>query len=156
MRSTTSALSSRAEALCDEDVALNRRIREANPPLVVSLSRERGRPANILARRNAGWLATVDWGAATAPIDMAYDRGVPLRVFVDETRPRNQGGALAALAHGQHSAPQTVIVDNAGGDLMQRDQIDRVIVEADRAPRATGRSPPASPKSRSRRGRRKK
>ena len=122
----------RAIAFCDEDVALNRRIGEAGLPLIESLYRERGRPVNILTHCNAGWLATVDWGTATAPIYMAHDRGIPLRVFVDETRPRNQGAALTAFELGQHGVPYTVIVDNAGGHLMQRGQIDLVIVGADR------------------------
>ena len=122
----------RAEALCDEDVALNRRIGEAGLPLIEALRRKLGRRVNILTHCNAGWLATVDWGTATAPIYMAYDRGVPLRVFVDETRPRNQGAALTAFELGQHGVPHTVIVDNAGGHLMQRGQVDLVIVGADR------------------------
>jgi methylthioribose-1-phosphate isomerase len=122
----------RAIAFCDEDVALNRRIGEAGLPLIESLYRERGRPVNILTHCNAGWLATVDWGTATAPIYMAHDRGIPLRVFVDETRPRNQGAALTAFELGQHGVPYTVIVDNAGGHLMQRGQIDLVIVGVDR------------------------
>jgi methylthioribose-1-phosphate isomerase len=131
-RERAGAAWARAEALCDEDVALNRRIGEAGLPLIESLHRDLVRPVNILTHCNAGWLATVDWGTATAPIYMAHDRGVPLRVFVDETRPRNQGAALTAFELGEHGVPYTVIVDNAGGHLMQRGQIDLVIVGADR------------------------
>jgi methylthioribose-1-phosphate isomerase len=122
----------RAAAICDEDVALNRRIGEAGLPLIEALHRKLARPINILTHCNAGWLATVDWGTATAPIYMAHDRGVPLRVFVDETRPRNQGAALTAFELGQHGVPYTVIVDNAGGHLMQRGLVDMVVVGADR------------------------
>jgi methylthioribose-1-phosphate isomerase len=122
----------RAGEFCDEDVALNRRIGEAGLPLIEAVHRERGRRVNILTHCNAGWLATVDWGTATAPIYMAHDRGVPVHVFVDETRPRNQGAALTAFELGQHGVPHTVIADNAGGHLMQHGQIDMAIVGADR------------------------
>jgi methylthioribose-1-phosphate isomerase len=122
----------RAGALCDEDVALNRRIGEAGLPLIEAIHRERGRTVNILTHCNAGWLATVDWGTATAPIYMAHDRGVPVHVFVDETRPRNQGASLTAFELGQHGVPHTIIVDNAGGHLMQHGRIDMAIVGADR------------------------
>ncbi len=122
----------RAGALCEEDVALNRRIGEAGLPLIERLHRERQRPVNILTHCNAGWLATVDWGTATAPIYLAHDRGVPVHVFVDETRPRNQGASLTAFELGQHGVPHTVIVDNAGGHLMQHGRIDMAIVGADR------------------------
>ena len=96
-------------------------------------------PVNILTHCNAGWLATVDWGTATAPIYMAHDRGVPVHVFVDETRPRNQGAALTAFELGQHGVPHTVIADNAGGHLMQHGRIDLCIVGADRDHRARRR-----------------
>jgi methylthioribose-1-phosphate isomerase len=122
----------RAAAYCDEDVALNRRIGEAGLPLIEAIHRERGRTVNILTHCNAGWLATVDWGTATAPIYMAHDRGVPVHVFVDETRPRNQGASLTAFELGQHGVPHTVIADNAGGHLMQHGRIDLAIVGADR------------------------
>ena len=89
-------------------------------------------PVNVLTHCNAGWLATVDWGTATAPIYLAHDRGVPVHVFVDETRPRNQGAALTAFELGQHGVPHTLIADNAGGHLMQHGQIDLCIVGADR------------------------
>jgi methylthioribose-1-phosphate isomerase len=96
-----------------------------------------GVPVNILTHCNAGWLATVDWGTATAPIYMAHDEGVPVHVWVDETRPRNQGAALTAWELGRHGIAHTVIVDNAGGHLMQRGDVDLVIVGSDRTT-ATG------------------
>jgi methylthioribose-1-phosphate isomerase len=122
----------RAGEICEEDVALCRAIGEAGLPLIEALHRRRGEPVNILTHCNAGWLATVDWGTATAPIYMAHDRGLPVHVFVDETRPRNQGAALTAFELGQHGVPHTIIVDNAGGHLMQRGRIDLCIVGADR------------------------
>jgi len=86
---------------------------------------------NILTHCNAGWLATVDWGTALAPIYAAFDAGVPLHVWVDETRPRNQGASLTAWELGQHGVPHTVIVDNAGGHLMQHGLVDMAIVGTD-------------------------
>jgi methylthioribose-1-phosphate isomerase len=91
----------------------------------------------ILTHCNAGWLATVDWGTATAPIYMAHDAGIALHIWVDETRPRNQGAALTAWELGRHGVPHTVIVDNAGGHLMQHGEVDMVIVGSDRTT-ATG------------------
>ena len=122
----------RAAAICDEDVAACRRIGEAGLPLIEAAHRSSGKPVNILTHCNAGWLATVDWGTATAPIYTAHDRGVPVHVFVDETRPRNQGAALTAYELGQHGVPHTIIADNAGGHLMQHGEIDLCIVGADR------------------------
>jgi methylthioribose-1-phosphate isomerase len=122
----------RAGEICDEDVELCRRIGEAGLPLIEDAYRRHGRPVNILTHCNAGWLATVDWGTATAPIYMAHDRGVPVHVFVDETRPRNQGAALTAFELGQHGVPHTIIADNAGGHLMQHRRVDLCIVGADR------------------------
>ena len=92
---------------------------------------------NILTHCNAGWLATVDWGTATAPIYKAHNAGLPIHVFVDETRPRNQGASLTAWELSQHGIPHHVIVDNAGGHLMQHGEIDLVIVGTDRTT-ATG------------------
>ncbi len=92
----------------------------------------RGRPINVLTHCNAGWLATVDWGTALAPIYMAHDAGIPLHVWVDETRPRNQGASLTAWELGRHGVPHTVIVDNAGGHLMQHGLVDMCIVGTDR------------------------
>jgi methylthioribose-1-phosphate isomerase len=131
-RARAAAAWARAAEICDEDVALNRRIGEAGLPLIEAAHRVHGRVVNILTHCNAGWLATVDWGTATAPIYLAHDRGVPVHVFVDETRPRNQGAALTAYELGQHGVPHTLIADNAGGHLMQHGQIDLCIVGADR------------------------
>ncbi|MGQ0456870.1 MAG: S-methyl-5-thioribose-1-phosphate isomerase [Hyphomicrobium sp.] len=95
-------------------------------------NRKGGKPVNILTHCNAGWLACVDWGTATSPIYQAHDAGIPLHVFVDETRPRNQGASLTAFELQQHGVPATLIVDNAGGHLMQRGEVDLVIVGTDR------------------------
>jgi methylthioribose-1-phosphate isomerase len=122
----------RAGAICDEDVVSNRSIGEAGLPLIEAIHRERGRTVNILTHCNAGWLATVDWGTATAPIYLAHDHGIPVHVFVDETRPRNQGASLTAYELGHHGVPHTLICDNAGGHLMQHGQIDLCIAGADR------------------------
>lgn len=123
----------RAAALCDEDVAINRAIGAAGLGLISDIAaRNPGRPVNVLTHCNAGWLATVDWGTATAPIYRAHDEGVAVHVWVDETRPRNQGAQLTAWELGRHGVPHTLIVDNAGGHLMQRGQVDLVIVGTDR------------------------
>ncbi len=90
---------------------------------------------NILTHCNAGWLACVDYGTATAPIYRAHDEGIPVHVWVDETRPRNQGARLTAYELGEHGVPHTVIVDNAGGHLMQNGEVDLVIVGSDRTTR---------------------
>jgi len=87
---------------------------------------------NILTHCNAGWLATVDWGTATAPIYMAHDAGIPVHIWVDETRPRNQGASLTAYELGHHGVPHTIVVDNAGGHLMQHGMVDLCIVGTDR------------------------
>ena len=123
-----------AAHLCDEDVAINRGIGEAGRPILRELAAHKppGRPLNILTHCNAGWLATVDWGTATAPIYLAHDAGLPVHVWVDETRPRNQGASLTAWELLNHGVPHTVIVDNAGGHLMQHGQVDVVIVGTDR------------------------
>jgi methylthioribose-1-phosphate isomerase len=120
--------------ICDEDVALNRGIAAAGLPLVraIAARKKSGERVNILTHCNAGWLATVDVGTATAPIYAAYDAGVPIHVWVDETRPRNQGASLTAWELLNHGVPHTVIADNAGGHLMQRGQVDLVIVGTDR------------------------
>ena len=101
--------------------------------LIARGARERsGGPVSILTHCNAGWLATVDWGTALAPIYKAHDAGIPVHVWVDETRPRNQGAALTAWELGRHGVPHTVIVDNAGGHLMQHGKVDLCIVGTDR------------------------
>ena len=122
----------RAGEICDEDVELCQRIGRAGLPLIEAAYQRSGRPVNILTHCNAGWLATVDWGTATAPIYMAHDRGLPVHVLVDETRPRNQGASLTAFELGQHGVPHTVIADNAGGHLMQHGRVDLCIVGTDR------------------------
>ena len=123
----------RADAICDEDVALNRAIGEHGLALFEDLhARNPGRPLNILTHCNPGWLATVDYGTATAPIYLAHDKGLPLHIWVDETRPRNQGALLTAFELAGHGVPHSVIADNVGGLLMQRGQVDLVIVGTDR------------------------
>jgi methylthioribose-1-phosphate isomerase len=124
----------RAGELAEEDVETCGRIGEHGLPLLrEAASRKRaGAPVNVLTHCNAGWLACVDFGTATAPIYRAHDAGIPVHVWVDETRPRNQGSALTAFELGAHGVPHTVVVDNAGGHLMQRGDVDLVIVGADR------------------------
>src|SRR6202142_2279840 len=130
----TAAAYARAFEIAEQDIAINQGIGQHGLALIeaIGANKKPGRVINVLTHCNAGWLATVDWGTATAPIYMAHDRGVPVHVFVDETRPRNQGAALTAYELGQHGVPHTLIADNAGGHLMQRGQIDLVIVGADR------------------------
>jgi methylthioribose-1-phosphate isomerase len=121
-----------AGRICDEDAAMNKAIGEAGLPLIADLAaRKNGAPVNILTHCNAGWLATVDWGTATAPIYLAHDAGLPVHVWVDETRPRNQG-ALTAFELAEHGVPHSYIADNAGGLLIQQGQVDLVIVGTDR------------------------
>jgi methylthioribose-1-phosphate isomerase len=98
--------------------------------------RKSGAPVNILTHCNAGWLAFVDYGSALAPVYAAHDSGVAVHVWVDETRPRNQGSKLTAWELGEHGVPHTVIVDNAAGHLMQRGLVDLVVVGTDRTTRA--------------------
>ena len=123
----------RADAICDEDVALCSAIGTHGFALIRSLrAKNPGRPVNILTHCNAGWLATVDYGTATAPIYLAHDAEIPVHVWVDETRPRNQGALLTAFELREHGVPHSVIVDNAGGHLMTRGMVDAVIVGTDR------------------------
>ena len=123
----------RADAICDEDAAACRAIGVHGLELLKDLhARHPNRPLNILTHCNAGWLATVDYGTATAPIYLAHDAGIPVHVWVDETRPRNQGALLTAFELAGHGVPHTVIADNTGGLLMQRGQVDAVIVGTDR------------------------
>ena len=124
----------RAAEICNEDVEICRRIGENGLGLIRRL-KPRGSRINALTHCNAGWLATVDWGTALAPIYQAHDAGLPLHVWVDETRPRNQGASLTAWELGKHGVPHTVISDNAGGHLMQRGQVDFVITGTDRTTR---------------------
>src|ERR1700761_1508192 len=120
-----------AAALCDEDVATNRAIGQHGLPLI-ERHREGDIPIQILTHCNAGWLATVDIGTATAPIYAAHDAGLPIHVWVDETRPRNQGASLTAWELAKHGVPHTVIADNVGGHLMQHGQVDLCLVGSDR------------------------
>ena len=124
-----------AAAIADESVAECESIGEHGKPLIEAAHKP-GKPVNVLTHCNAGWLATVDWGTALAPIYKAHDSGVPVHVWVDETRPRNQGAALTAWELGKHGVPHTVVSDNAGGHLMQHGRVDLVIVGADRVTRA--------------------
>jgi methylthioribose-1-phosphate isomerase len=123
----------KAKAIADEDVAINRTIGEHGLDLIKSAAkRQPGRTINVLTHCNAGWLATVDWGTATAPIYLAHEAGIPVHVWVDETRPRNQGASLTAWELNNHGVPHTVIVDNTGGHLMQHGQVDLCLVGTDR------------------------
>jgi methylthioribose-1-phosphate isomerase len=128
----------RAAEICDEDVETNRRIGEHGLGLIRAHSDKKGgKRVNILTHCNAGWLACVDWGTALAPIYRAFDEGIDLHVWVDETRPRNQGASLTAFELGAHGVPHTLIADNAGGHLMQKRLVDLCIVGTDRTT-ATG------------------
>ena len=121
-----------AAAICDADVEQCRQIGVHGLEVIRGITKTTGRPLNILTHCNAGWLACVDWGTALSPVYMAHDAAVPVHVWVDETRPRNQGAALTAFELGAHGVPHTVIADNLGGHLMQRGQVDLVIVGSDR------------------------
>jgi methylthioribose-1-phosphate isomerase len=124
----------RAAEICDEDVETCRLIGEHGKKIIEDIAAKKGKgeKVEVLTHCNAGWLACVDWGTATSPIYQAHDAGVPLHVWVDETRPRNQGAALTAFELGSHGVPHTIVVDNAGGHLMQHGKVDMVIVGTDR------------------------
>jgi methylthioribose-1-phosphate isomerase len=124
----------RAAEIADEDVAINQSIGRNGFAIIKSIAEKKkpGETINILTHCNAGWLATVDWGTATAPIYTAHDAGLPIHVWVDETRPRNQGASLTAWELLHHGVPHTVIPDNTGGHLMQHGQVDMAIVGTDR------------------------
>ncbi len=125
-----------AANICDEDAALNQTIGQHGLQIIQSIyAQQPHKTINILTHCNAGWIATVDYGTALSPIYAAHDAGIPVHVWVDETRPRNQGASLTAWELGQHGVPHTVIVDNAGGHLMQHGEVDMVIVGADRVTR---------------------
>lgn len=124
-----------AAVICEEDVLLNQAIGQHGVRLIKDLMQTRlkqSQQINILTHCNAGWLATVDYGTALAPVYAAHDAGLAIHVWVDETRPRNQGASLTAWELAQHGVPHTVISDNAGGHLMQHGQVDMVLVGADR------------------------
>jgi len=112
-----------------------KQIGEHGVSIIRDLHIKNGKTVNILTHCNAGWLACVDYGTATAPIYLAHDQGIPVHVWVDETRPRNQGARLTAYELGEHGVPHTVIVDNAGGHLMQKGKVDLVLVGSDRTTR---------------------
>jgi len=124
----------RAGEICEEDIAINSAIGRNGLPLIAAIAQRKkpGDPVNVLTHCNAGWLAAVDVGTATAPIYLAHDSGIAVHVFADETRPRNQGASLTAWELGQHGVPHTVIADNTGGHLMQHGLVDLVIVGTDR------------------------
>ena len=124
----------RAAEIAEEDVELNRNIGLNGLKIIreIAARKKPGEPVNILTHCNAGWLATVDYGTATAPIYLATEEGIKVHVYVDETRPRNQGAQLTAWELNGHGVPHTLIVDNAGGHLMQHGQVDMVIVGTDR------------------------
>jgi len=123
----------RAAEICDEDVGINRAIGRHGAELIAAAAKKKsGAPVQVLTHCNAGWLATVDFGTALAPIYVAHENGLPIHVWVDETRPRNQGAALTAWELGQEQIAHTVIADNTGGHLMQHGMVDMVIVGTDR------------------------
>lgn len=138
----------KAAELCDEDVAICSAIGDHGCQLIESLWEKKkqekqkekttssAQAVNILTHCNAGWLATVDWGTALSPIYKAHNAGIPVHVWVDETRPRNQGFNLTAWELGQHGVPHTIVVDNVGGHLMQHGQVDMCIVGTDRTTRS--------------------
>jgi methylthioribose-1-phosphate isomerase len=128
----------RAGDIAEADVATNRAIGGHGAPLIAAAWRRKDStgPVDILTHCNAGWLATVDWGTALAPVYRAHEDGIPVHVWVDETRPRNQGAGLTAWELGQHGVAHTVIVDNAGGHLMRQGRVDLCIVGTDRTTRS--------------------
>ncbi len=121
-----------AGAIAEEDVLVNAAIGRHGLPLLQAVAARKAGPVNVLTHCNAGWLATVDWGTATSPIYQAHAAGIDVHVWVDETRPRNQGASLTAWELGQAGVPHTVIADNAGGHLMQHGRVDLAIVGCDR------------------------
>lgn len=127
-----------AAQICDEDVGICSAIGDNGKPLIETAWTAKGKPSledggvNVLTHCNAGWLAAVDWGTALAPIYKAHDAGIPVHVWVDETRPRNQGASLTSWELGKHGVPHTVIVDNVGGHLMQHGLVDLCITGTDR------------------------
>jgi methylthioribose-1-phosphate isomerase len=119
----------------EDEVFRAKRIGEHGLPLIRKLHEKVSRPVRILTHCNAGWLACIDYGTALAPVYLAHDQGIPVHVWVDETRPRNQGARLTAYELGKHGIPHTVIVDNAGGHIMQQGEVDLVLVGSDRTTR---------------------
>jgi len=125
-----------ANQMAEESIEGCRKIGEFGLEVIKQISiKKKGEPVNILTHCNAGWLACIDYGTATAPIYLAHEEGIPVHVWVDETRPRNQGSRLTACELGEHGVPHTVIADNTGGHLMQHSMVDMVIVGTDRTTR---------------------
>lgn len=129
------ALAEEAHRICEEDVEISRRIGEHGASLIENIAADRAGPVNILTHCNAGALATINWGTATAPVYAAQRRGIDVHVWVDETRPRSQGSQLTAWELAENGVPHTLIVDNAGGHLMQHGKVDLCIVGTDRTTR---------------------
>jgi methylthioribose-1-phosphate isomerase len=121
-----------ATRMTDEDVAACRAIGDAGVELIAEMHDRTGRTVQILTHCNAGFLATVEWGTATAPVYVAQERAIPVHVWVSETRPRNQGAALTTWELGERGVPHTLIVDNAAGHLLQHGEVDLVVTGADR------------------------
>ncbi|HEY1414635.1 MAG TPA: S-methyl-5-thioribose-1-phosphate isomerase [Caulobacteraceae bacterium] len=130
------AAAAEAVTMADEDVAVCRAIGEHGAALIAAEAERKGGRVNLLTHCNAGWLATVDWGTALSPVYVAAERGIDVHVWVDETRPRNQGAALTAFELGQQGIAHTIVADNAGGHLMQHGEVDLCIVGADRVTRS--------------------
>src|SRR6202142_3991761 len=130
----TAAAYAKAFEIAEQDIAINQGIGRHGLAVIeaIGAAKRPGERVNVLTHCNAGWLATVDWGTATAPIYSAHDRGIDVHVWVDETRPRNQGASLTAWELGHHGVAHTVIADNTGGHLMQHGMVDLVLVGADR------------------------
>jgi methylthioribose-1-phosphate isomerase len=127
----------RAARICEESVLTCRAIADHGLPLIEAAAAKReGEPVRILTHCNAGWLATVDWGTATAPIYLAHEKGIPLKVWVDETRPRNQGASLTAWELAHEGVDHAIVVDNVGGHLMREGLVDLCIVGTDRTTRS--------------------
>lgn len=122
----------KAHALKQQEIDFGDKIGEHGLEIIESIYKKKGETVNILTHCNAGWLACIDWGTATAPIYKAHLKGIPVHVWVDETRPRNQGARLTAYELGEQGVPHTVIPDNAGGHLMQHGMVDMVLVGSDR------------------------
>jgi methylthioribose-1-phosphate isomerase len=122
----------KVEELKSREISFSEKIGEFGLKIIEEIYQEKQKPVNILTHCNAGWLACIDWGTATAPIYKAHRKGIPVHVWVDETRPRNQGARLTAFELGQEGVRHTVIADNTGGHLMQHKMVDLVIVGSDR------------------------
>ncbi len=122
----------KANSLKEKEIEYSENIGEYGCKIIEEIYQKKKSTVNILTHCNAGWLACIDWGTATAPIYKANHKGIPVHVWVDETRPRNQGARLTAFELGEEGVPHTVIADNTGGHLMQHHQVDLVIVGSDR------------------------